>query len=315
MSITGVRPYTQADADTWDALTKASKNATFLLQRGYMDYHRDRFTDASMLVERRGRPVALFAASRRTDTVTAHGGLTYGGLIMPSDGFDGADATEAMTLIAAHYRRHGVSRLVCKPVPTIYHRNPADEEIYALWRCGARLSGCGLSSAIDMTAPCGFNENSRRNLRKALKAGLSTAPDSDLAGFWSLLTDVLVRRHHVLPAHTLDEITLLQHRFPSEIRLFTARDTSGDIVAGTLMFMTDQVAHAQYIASSAKGRATGALPALFSYIIGHECGHRRYLDFGISTENGGTVLNEGLHHQKYGMGGRGTAYPVYTLTL
>lgn len=315
MSSLKVRPYTDADTDTWDALVKESKNATFLLQRGYMDYHRDRFTDASMLVERRGRPVALFAASRDGDIVTAHGGLTYGGLMMPLDGFDGADATEAMRLITDRYRREHISRLICKPVPAIYHRNPAEEETYALWRCGARLTGCSLSSAIDLASPRGFNENSRRNRRKAETAEITAAADNKIDEFWSMLGEVLDERHGVKPVHTLDEITMLQRRFPSEIRLFAARNASGTMVAGTLMFMTDTVAHAQYIASSSEGRANGALPALFAHILAHECGNRRYLDFGISTENGGILLNEGLHHQKYGMGGRGVVYPVYTITL
>ena len=38
---------------------------------------------------------------------------------------------------------------------------------------------------------------------------------------------------------------------------------------------------------------------------------RAYFDFGISTEDGGRVLNEGLIYQKEGFGGRAVCYDTY----
>ena len=45
-----VRRYNTADATEWDEFVGKAKNATFLLKRGYMDYHSDRFTDCSLMV-------------------------------------------------------------------------------------------------------------------------------------------------------------------------------------------------------------------------------------------------------------------------
>ena len=36
-----------------------------------------------------------------------------------------------------------------------------------------------------------------------------------------------------------------------------------------------------------------------------------YFDFGKSTEDGGTILNQQLIHQKEGFGGRGICYDTY----
>lgn len=314
-----VRPYTPVDAPVWNAFTAGSKNATFLLDRRYMDYHSDRFTDASLIIERKGqsKPCMLFAASRQGETVTAHGGLTYGGLIMPFTGADGADVVHAMELIADHYRATGASTLIYKAIPYIYHRNPSDEDLYALFRLGAAAEGCGLSSAIDLHNPCRFNENMRRNVRKARTAYLSfsTGGTESLAEFHSILSRVLSERHNTRPVHTLAELQLLAGRFPQNIILAAAHNPAGRMVAGTLLYLTDKVAHAQYIAATDEGRATGALPALFSYVIENLCAGRTYLDFGISTEQGGAILNEGLLHQKYSMGGRGVAYNIFRLSL
>jgi hypothetical protein len=43
------KPYHAEDLETWNRFNQASRNGTFLFDRGYMDYHADRFTDASLM--------------------------------------------------------------------------------------------------------------------------------------------------------------------------------------------------------------------------------------------------------------------------
>ena len=74
------RPYTADDQEAWDELAAAARARHFMFQRGYMDYHADRFTDAWVIVLRGGRPCALFPATRHGETIISHGGLTFGGL-------------------------------------------------------------------------------------------------------------------------------------------------------------------------------------------------------------------------------------------
>ena len=65
----------------WNQFVDHSKNATFLLNRSYMDYHADRFSDCSLVIRSKGRIVALLPANISGSIVFSHGGLTYGGLI------------------------------------------------------------------------------------------------------------------------------------------------------------------------------------------------------------------------------------------
>ena len=46
-----IRPYTAADRPAWNDFIRRSRNGVFLFQREYMDYHADRFEDASVIVE------------------------------------------------------------------------------------------------------------------------------------------------------------------------------------------------------------------------------------------------------------------------
>ena len=82
-----------------------------------------------------------------------------------------------------------------------------------------------------------------------------------------------------------------------------------------VVFETDNVAHAQYIANSDEGRQCGALDAVMDYLINQQYANKVYFDFGVSTENNGMYLNEGLAMQKQEFGGRGIVYDFYEIRV
>lgn len=320
-----VAAYSSAFTAAWDALVRASRNGTFLFERAFMDYHADRFTDASLLFMNKGKVVGVLPASCAGETVVSHGGLTYGGFIVGPDAH-AVDVGEMFRLAIETYRARGFKALTIKPVPSIYHVLPADDELYWLYRNGAVLDARGLSSTIDLGAPLPFSTLRRRKLTKALRNGLVVKADVPLAdgvswmAYWNILSAVLGERHNRKPVHTLDEMQLLKGLFERKIQLWTVADDAGRMIAGTVLFLTHNVVHAQYIAASKAGKECGALDLLFDSIVRYFSGQgslstQRYLDFGISTENSGKYLNEGLLFQKEGLGGRSIVYDVYTLPL
>lgn len=317
-SIYSIEVYSPQNAAQWDEFVRTSRNATFLLQRAYMDYHADRFADYSLMIYSGGkrRLIALFAACVGEErNISAHGGLTYGGLVLPFSGLDGVAVVEIMSEILAYYRNAGYNKLQYKSIPHIYHVYPCEEDIYALFRCGARLSECNLSSAIDLSRPLDFNENSRRNMRMAEKSGVKVEKSDDYPGFWQILETILAERYSTRPVHTLAEISLLASCFPENIELYVARNAVGTIIAGTVIYRTTTCMHAQYIAASPEGKACGALNLLFRHLISEESEGVSYFDFGTSNEDHGRYLNAGLLRQKNGMGGRGVAYNIYEVDL
>lgn len=290
-----------------------------------MDYHVDRFRDVSLLFYKGERLLGVLPASCHDNEIVSHGGLTYGGFLL-ADGAHAVDVGEMLDLAMTHYRSHGYKRLTVKPVPAIYHAQPSDDELYWLFRRGARLEARGLSTAINLAAPLPFSTLRRRKVNLAQRKCVSvcsTQEKADYETYWKILTQVLQAKHNKVPVHSLDEILLLRERFPENIVLYIARHpVTTELLAGTLLFLTPQVVHAQYIASSDAGRELGALDAVFHHLLQTFaqplCGaeiSQRYFDFGISTEDGGTVLNEGLIFQKEGFGGRSVVYDVYSLDL
>ena len=85
------------------------------------------------------------------------------------------------------------------------------------------------------------------------------------------------------------------------------------VVAGALVYDMGSVVHTQYLASSDYGKQYGALDLLLRYLITQEYADRTYFDFGVSTENGGSYLNEGLIFQKEGFGARSVVYDTYEM--
>ncbi|HXH38469.1 MAG TPA: GNAT family N-acetyltransferase [Thermoanaerobaculia bacterium] len=309
-----IERYTARDRDRWNAFARSSRNGTFLFDRNYMDYHADRFIDHSLLVsDDGGKLLALLPAHALDDRLVSHGGLTYGGFIVD----DHMTASLMLDLFrdAAHaIRTSGFRTLVYKSIPHIYHRLPAEEDQYALFRAGARVVRRDHLAVIDYRASAGRQERRQRSVRKAEKAGLAIRETEDFDAFWAILAANLSSRHGVQPVHTVGEMALLKSRFPDRIRLFSACE-GDEMRAGVLTYVSDFVCHAQYIGSSDEGREQGALDLIFDDLIGRFSAVSRYFDFGTSTERNGTFLNTGLSDFKEGFGARTVIHDHYELDL
>ena len=297
----------------WDTFVDNSKNGTFMLKRGYIDYHADRFQDMSLMFYENDRLVALFPASLHNNEIRSHGGLTYGGIITDRK-MTTTRMLRVMEALTDFYRKNGISRILYKRVPSIYYTYPSDEDLYALFRFNARLYRRDVSSTVYIPSRISFSELRRRSVKKAIKGDLHVRQSYDFDTYISLLTDVLKTHHNTKPVHTAQELKLLASRFPDAIKLYAAFHEDS-MLAGVLIFDTPNVVHAQYIANSDKGRNIGALDLVIDFLINVYSENKLYFDFGISTENNGLYLNDGLIAQKEMFGGRAIAYDFYEIAL
>ena len=188
-----------------------SKNGTFLFDRGYMDYHSDRFHDHSLMFYRDGRLLAVLPAHDDGDTLHTHRGLTYGGLLMSPQ----LTIAETMTLFREMndmLRAEGFRHVSYKAIPWIYHRLSAEEDLYALYHeCKARIVARDYSTNIFLGANLRWERVRRRGIVRAQRAGLQVEVSDSYADFWHVLADNLGSKYGVRPVHTLDEIELLRY--------------------------------------------------------------------------------------------------------
>lgn len=92
-------------------------------------------------------------------------------------------------------RREGIRQLVYKPVPHIYHKYPAEEDIYALWRAGGEIRSVLASSVIDLASPLGFDMSARQSVRKAARDGVTVGLSDRWDDFWQVLEERLATAH------------------------------------------------------------------------------------------------------------------------
>ena len=308
-----VERYEDSMRDEWDELARGARARHFLFERDYLEYHADRFTDASLVVRRGAGLVALLPATLHGEEMVAHGGLTFGSLLS-DERLTTADTVDAFGAIVGHARDAGVARLVLKPVPHIYHLAPAEEELYALSVHGARLERRDVSAAVPACSRPAYSTERRRAVRRGRGHDLVLGPSDAIEEFMALLGEVLLARHGVEPVHTAAELRLLATRFPAAITLYTATAAHGRVVAGVVVYETPAVAHAQYIAASQEGRELYAQDALFAHLLEDVYRTKPWFDFGISNERDGS-LNGGLMRNKEGFGARAVVHDRYVLEI
>lgn len=309
-----IRRYRREDKELWNSFVSKARNATFLFDRNYMDYHADRFDDNSFMFYHKGKLKAVLPANVAGDTLYSHQGLTYGGLLLDKKATV-EDVLECFDSLNSWLRKNGISKVVYKALPWIYQQYPSQEDLYALtWKCKAQLISRDIASTIVIDNKLKFAESRKSGIRKALSLNIEVGESNDVDGFWHVLEDNLGNRYNAKPVHTACEMKLLMSRFPNSIKLYVAK-MNGEIVGGTLIYVTPQVVHTQYISASLEGKKHGALDLLFDYIINKVYANCRYFDFGKSTEQGGAYLNEPLIFQKEGFGGRGVCYDWYQWEL
>lgn len=314
--------YTQDRKAEWDTFVEGAKNSTFLFMRAYMDYHADRFVDHSLMYyDDKKKLIALLPANERDGVVYSHQGLTYGGFILSSK-VHGSQVLEAMIATKEYLAQCGIDRMVYKQMPSVYRLMPAEEDEYALWRCGAEKSACQLSVAVDLSdayLSCTrlVRQTKKSDRNKLEREGYTICFGADLRDFWHVLTENLMSYHNVAPVHTLEEMQLLKDRFPENIVCCTALNVNGEVEAGVVLYLTQQTVHTQYISASAEGKRNNALDFLILTLINHYKEQRkyRYFEFGTCNEDGGHILNEGLLAQKEGFGARGIVYNQFVIKI
>lgn len=306
-----VRQYTSEDLDLWNAFVAKAKNATFLFNRNFMEYHNHRFEDFSLLVFEQNTLVAVLPANKVGTELHSHQGLSYGGLVIDHT-LKLQEFLEIFEAVCA-YAKQQVSKLFFKVIPSIYNEYFSDELLYALFLKEAKLIRRDTLFVIDNLHPDKISQKRKYEIRKGEKHQLEVKETTDFSEFWNeILIPVLQEKHQAQPVHSLDEIKLLHSRFPNNIKQFNVY-FEGKIVAGTTLFITDKVVHSQYIGSDAQRNKLGSVDFLYDYLIKKYASEKRYFDMGTSNENNGKSLNEGLAYWKESFGAKIVVQDFYEL--
>lgn len=308
--------YTEAYQEQWNRFNASCKNSLFMFDRGFMDYHKDRFADHSLLFFEEGELTAILPMSEKEDILTSHGGLTYGGFLTGSS-MKQHTMNDCFDALITYAREKGFREIIYKAVPHMFHIQPAEEDKYALFLNHARVVKVEASTVVNLRQPLKMPKGRKAQISRARREGVvirELTEPNDFERFIALENQVLSERHGTHAVHTGAELALLHSRFPEQIHLIGAL-LGEELIAGTVLFEYEQVVHTQYMAANDAARQIGALDLAISTVMNGYQGKKLWLDFGISTEDAGRYLNEGLISQKEGFGGRTHVYETFALDI
>ena len=296
--------YTSEHYQMWNNFVANSKNATFLFQRDFMEYHSDRFEDFSLMVfDEKDNLKAILPANISDNKLYSHQGLTYGGVVIDST----LKIEKFIAIYSAILRflnENTIDRIHFKLLPSFYCSQPSEEIKYALFLSEAKLTRRDALVTVALQSQFKIDSNRVEGVKRAEKLGLKIKKEINFTSFWNtVLIPNLEAKHEAKPVHTLAEIQILQEKFPNQIVQYNVYENN-EIVAGTTLFLDKRTVHVQYISAIGDKNQHGALDYLFHKLITEEFKDFSYFDFGISNENQGKNINKGLQYWKETFGAR-----------
>ena len=306
-----IKPYLSENKAIWNEFIENSKNGIFMFNRNFMEYHSDRFIDNSLMFFDNDNLIAVLPMNIRDKVLYSHQGLTYGGFIT-DEKMKQHKMLECFEALKQYMQANNIEKLIYKIIPHIYHKTPAEEDLYALFKNDAKLLKLEPSTTIYLKNPCKMPKGRKAQISRAKREGVEIQESKDFKTFIDLENKILAEYHDTKAVHTAEELKLLHSKFPEQIKLYTA-SLNDEMIAGTLIFEYENAVHTQYMASNKISREIGGLDLLIKTLIDKYQNTKMYFDFGISSENNGQILNEGLISQKEGFGGRTVIYMSYEL--
>lgn len=310
-----VKRYQKEDFAVWNEFIAKAKNATFLFDRDFMEYHSDRFEDFSLLIYENEKLVALLPANIFNSTIYSHQGLTYGGLIYLRK--TKVEKIESVfECLIAFFKKSKIENFYYKPIPSFYVEEGNTEMDYFLFKEGAILERKEMNLAVNLKVPLHVSKSKLKHFRRVENLGLEIVEEQDFGTFiTSVLEPRLLSKFGIKPTHTAEELNFLKKQFSNQIKQFSAY-FDGAIVAGITIFEFDAVVKSQYGATTIEGEKLRALDFLFLKLIQkYQKLGKSFFDMGIVGDHSEKGFNSGLLQQKEELGCSVYSQDFYQLTI
>jgi hypothetical protein len=293
--------YHPHNAVAWDHFIATSINGTFLLYRNFMDYHKDRFNDHSLMIYEGGLLLCCIPAHKVGSDFISHGGLSYGGFIISLDGKNKME--QIISVVMRYLKSHAFAKAEFQQPPVSYHIVNREIELL-LQQQGFNANRVLHNQIVRLDKEIKVSSKKTRGYRNGNFVGLKIVRNDNFKNFWQdILVPQLKARYGSKPVHTLDEIELLASRFPKNIVQYSVY-LKDNLLAGITLFKKNKHIRAQYTASSPLGLQCDATTFLYIEAM-QEFANDGFLilDYGSVNEKNGAI-NQGLRRFKQELGCR-----------
>lgn len=307
-----VKRYESKYFDDWNAFISTAKNATFLFNRNFMEYHSDRFKDFSLMIYDQEKLVAVLPANRVGATVFSHQGLTYGGLVLPPNS-KLYNVIFIFKSILSFLNENAITTFNIKKIPSIYCDTFSDETDYLVSICKGITKMKHAVSVINLDSNFKISKSRRECINRGKKLNLVIKEEENLELFWNdILIPNLMEKYNSKPVHSIEEIQYLKEKFPKNIKHFNVFHND-KLVCGTTLFITNDVVKPQYISGNEDNNLLGSIDYLYDFLINEVSKGKKFFDFGPSHENNGLNIVKNINFWKESFGAQTLVQNFYEI--
>ena len=308
MSEVEVIRYNDNYREKWEKFVlNNSVNGSFLMSRNFLEYHKDRFVDHSLLFVRGGSTIvgvcpAVEKMENGEKQFISHAGSTFGGIIVGKEYYNISNISGMVESLDEYLKANGFNYALIKNPNEIFASENGNLVDYMFYNRGYQNYD-ELSFAVDFSKVANgdvvmnFKSKTRNLYRTSLKGNLELKPlttKEEIASFYEVLCKSL-EKYDTKPVHSLDELyELYFDRLPNIIRFYGVFH-EGQIIAGSMVFIINDVFHTQYLCANPEFLYLKPMDFMDGnlIILAHDEGFK-FFSFGISTEDHGHYLNENL---------------------
>lgn len=311
-----IMEYDSRHKEKWDRFVmEKSMNGTFLQTKNFLDYHGERFRDASLIIYKGNDTiVAVVPACEMNEQgrkiFHAHCGSTFGGIVIAESFYNIEHMDALMTVLENYLREKKYDEVCIKCTSDIFSKQNSNLLYYFLFQRGYS-SYDELSCYVDFAhynedIISNFSSSRRRDYKYSLKNDLLYRKIDDkeeIESFYKILCDNL-QKFGAKPVHSLDELLDFKEARLKDTVEFYGVFQGEQMIAGSMVFLFgSQVFHTQYLAADQSCLKLFPMNFLDANLImtARERGFR-YFSFGTSTEEHGKILNKKLAEFKEGFG-------------
>ena len=298
-----LKRYEPSLKDDWDYVVDYSYNGIFQHKREFIDLA-CKEDDCSVVIYYDKAPCAVFPAIQRDDTIISHPYLSTGGLVF--SGIAGNTVFYCLQQIKQYYNK----TIIYKRTPSQFHRLACEDDKWALFNLEAEQIGGELSSIVSPII-----DNYKADNFQYYDLDLTPIDyenEEEIYEIWDSLVVPNLFKYNTTPTHSYQDIINIYKKFPAYITGIKAQHKKSKKLLGALViFKYNKCYHIQYSVTSSKGRALNALNILHCFMLQHLPSNIVYYNFGKSTEQGGTYLNESLFNFKKSFGSGSFIYETF----
>ena len=312
-----IEPYEEEHERLWDDFVlNKSINGTFLQSRSFLNYHpKDRFEDCSLLIFNQKNNLAAVVPACKDPNDTAcffsHKGSTYGGIVLDKKHYNGDTLLEIIESLEDYLRTAQFRSMYLKITPDILSvESPSLLEYLLYYKKYQQYSE--LNTYIDLEKYdedilSNFNQAKRRNINNCIKENLKCKKiysDNEIIIMHTIIKDNL-KKYSVKPVHTAEELIKLKNIYiPNNIDFFVSHiEDNFNAAIVVFYFPKTKTIHTQYLCSKEEFAKLSPMSFMYySMILEAKKINYKKISWGVSTEDFGHALNQGLLKNKESYG-------------